>query len=46
MAREVDHLVMSEAAMGKMYLLFKSSKHALAFEVVSDQRHLSKPGGR
>jgi len=43
---KIDHLVMSEAATGKMYLLFKSSKHALAFEVVGDQSHLSKPGGR
>jgi hypothetical protein len=26
-----------------MYLLFNSSKHALAFEVVGDQSHLSPP---
>jgi hypothetical protein len=26
-----------------MYLLFNSSKHALAFEVVGDQSHFSAP---
>lgn len=40
---KIDHLVMSKAAVRKMYLLLKSSKHVLTFEAVGDQSYLFPP---
>ena len=40
---KIDHFIASEAATGKAHLLFNGSKHPLALQVVSHQRHLPEP---
>lgn len=43
---KVDHFIVTEATAGKAHLLAESIEDALLPQVLDDQHHFAKPGGR